>query len=52
MAPFTKSLGRYLQYSQVTEVDKCVFWQIRADNTSNNSKKENKHQIRAHFNVE
>ena len=42
-APVTKSLGLYLQYSQITEVNKYVFWQVRADNTGNNPKKENKH---------
>ena len=50
-APFARSLGLYSQYSQVTEVDKCVFWQVRADNTGNNPKKENKHETWAHFSV-
>ena len=42
-APFTKSLALYLQYSQITEVDKHVFWQVKPDNTGNNPKEENKH---------
>lgn len=32
-------LDLHLQYIQVTKVDECVFWQVRADNTGNNSKK-------------
>ena len=51
ISPFTKSLGLYLQYNQVNKVHKSFFWQVRADHTGNNSKKENEHSIEAHFSV-